>query len=52
MTFQLSRGSAPLLVSMPHIGTTIPPALRGGYVPVLREMVQAALDAARALHGR
>lgn len=33
MTFKLHRGSAPLLVSMPHIGTEIPPELRAGYVP-------------------
>jgi N-formylglutamate deformylase len=33
MTFQLHRGSAPLLVSMPHVGTEIPPDLRAGYVP-------------------
>src|SRR3954463_1541687 len=33
MTFQLTRGSAPLLVSIPHMGTEIPSDLRGGYVP-------------------
>jgi N-formylglutamate deformylase len=33
MTFHLHRGSAPLLVSMPHIGTEIPPELRSCYVP-------------------
>lgn len=33
MTFNLQRGSLPLLVSMPHIGTHIPEALRGAYVP-------------------
>jgi N-formylglutamate deformylase len=33
MSFSLHRGSAPLLVSMPHIGTEIPPELRGRYVP-------------------
>lgn len=33
MTFTLDRGSKPLLVSMPHIGTEIPPDLRDGYVP-------------------
>ena len=33
MTFQLHCGTVPLLVSMPHLGTTIPDPLRGGYVP-------------------
>jgi N-formylglutamate deformylase len=33
MSFQLHRGSAPLLVSMPHIATEIPADLRDGYVP-------------------
>lgn len=33
MSFQLLRGSAPLLVSMPHTGTHIPPELQPGYVP-------------------
>lgn len=33
MTFTLHRGSAPLLVSMPHIGTEIPPELHSAYVP-------------------
>ena len=33
MTFQLTRGSAPLLVSIPHMGTEIPSELRGGFVP-------------------
>ncbi len=33
MTFTLHRGSAPLLVSMPHIGTEIPPELQSAYVP-------------------
>jgi N-formylglutamate deformylase len=33
MTFSLRQGSAPLLVSIPHMGTEIPPALRDGYVP-------------------
>ena len=33
MTFQLHCGTVPLLVSMPHLGTTIPDELRGGYVP-------------------
>ncbi len=33
MTFRLHRGTVPLLVSMPHIGTHIPEALQGGYTP-------------------
>jgi N-formylglutamate deformylase len=33
MTFTLQRGTAPLVVSMPHIGTFIPDALRAAYVP-------------------
>ncbi|HSH91148.1 MAG TPA: N-formylglutamate deformylase [Ramlibacter sp.] len=33
MTFSLQRGSAPLVVSMPHIGTEIPEDLRDHYVP-------------------
>ena len=32
MTFHLRQGSAPLLVSIPHLGTEIPQALRAGYV--------------------
>ena len=32
MSFRLRRGTAPLLVSMPHIGTRIPEELRAGYV--------------------
>ncbi len=33
MTFQLHQGHAPLLVSMPHMGTAIPDTLRDRYVP-------------------
>lgn len=33
MSFQLHRGTMPLLVSMPHIGTRIPPELQARYVP-------------------
>ena len=33
MSFQLHRGSIPLLVSIPHMGTEIPQPLRGDYVP-------------------
>ncbi|MEJ6023531.1 N-formylglutamate deformylase [Ramlibacter sp. PS4R-6] len=32
MSFSLHRGSAPLLVSMPHVGTEIPAELRDRYV--------------------
>ena len=31
MNYQLHRGSAPLLVSIPHMGTVIPEALRGDF---------------------
>jgi N-formylglutamate deformylase len=33
MSFILHHGTAPLLVSMPHTGTEIPPELRDDYVP-------------------
>ena len=33
MTFTLQRGSVPMLVSMPHIGTEIPLDLQGSYTP-------------------
>lgn len=33
MSFILNRGAAPLLVSMPHIGTAIPEVLQGDYQP-------------------
>jgi N-formylglutamate deformylase len=33
MTFSLHQGSVPLLVSIPHMGTEIPQALRAQYVP-------------------
>jgi N-formylglutamate deformylase len=33
MSLTLNRGTAPLLVSMPHIGTDIPAELRDSYVP-------------------
>jgi N-formylglutamate deformylase len=32
MSYTLHRGTAPLLVSIPHMGTEIPPELRGDYV--------------------
>jgi N-formylglutamate deformylase len=33
ITFHLQRGTQPLLISMPHIGTHIPEALRDSYMP-------------------
>ena len=33
MIFTLTSGQAPLLVSMPHVGTEIPPDLQAGFVP-------------------
>jgi N-formylglutamate deformylase len=33
MNFLLNTGTSPLLVSMPHLGTEIPDALKGDYVP-------------------
>lgn len=33
MSFHLHQGSSALLVSMPHIGTEIPPELQNAYVP-------------------
>ncbi len=33
MSFSLHRGDSPLMVSMPHVGTEIPDALRERYVP-------------------
>lgn len=33
MTFSLSSGTAPLLISLPHVGTEIPDELRDRYVP-------------------
>lgn len=33
MSYSLHRGNAPLLVSMPHIGTEIPRDLQAGYAP-------------------
>lgn len=43
MSFTLHRGTSPLLVSMPHIGTDIFDDLK---------MVAAALAGCRTLHGR
>ncbi len=33
MTYSLQRGTQPMLVSMPHIGTAIPPELQSNFVP-------------------
>jgi len=33
MSFQLTTGRSPLLVSIPHLGSFIPPELRDAYVP-------------------
>jgi len=33
-TFRLHRGTAPLLVSMPHVGTAIPPDIAAGMQPI------------------
>lgn len=33
MSFHLETGRVPLLVSIPHLGTQIPPALQGAYEP-------------------
>ncbi|HEX2546315.1 MAG TPA: N-formylglutamate deformylase [Ramlibacter sp.] len=41
MTFQLRRGRAPLLVSIPHMGTEIPRELRGDYVERALEIEDA-----------
>jgi len=39
--FSLRQGSAPLLISMPHIGTQIPAALRDEFVPRALEVEDA-----------
>ncbi|MBC5783909.1 N-formylglutamate deformylase [Ramlibacter sp. USB13] len=41
MTYTLHRGTAPLLVSIPHMGTEIPQELRGGYVSRALEVEDA-----------
>jgi N-formylglutamate deformylase len=33
VSFNLQRGTAPLVISMPHIGAEIPELMRGAYVP-------------------
>lgn len=33
MSFSLRHGTSPLLVSMPHVGTEIPPELQSAYLP-------------------
>jgi N-formylglutamate deformylase len=55
MSFRLHRGTAPLLVSIPHMGTEIPAALRGDYAERALEVEDAdwhldrLYDFARAL---
>lgn len=41
MNFRLHRGAVPLLVSIPHMGTEIPTALRGDYVERALEVEDA-----------
>src|SRR5205085_11382139 len=41
MNYQLHRGTAPLLVSIPHMGTEIPQHLRGDYVERALEVEDA-----------
>jgi N-formylglutamate deformylase len=41
MSFRLHRGTAPLLVSIPHMGTEIPAGLRGDYVARALEVEDA-----------
>lgn len=41
MSFRLHRGAVPLLVSIPHMGTEIPTALRGDYVERALEVEDA-----------
>ena len=41
MNYRLQRGTAPLLLSIPHMGTEIPAGLRGDYVPRAREVEDA-----------
>jgi N-formylglutamate deformylase len=40
-TFNLHQGTAPLLVSMPHLGTSLPEALKPNYVPRALEVEDA-----------
>jgi N-formylglutamate deformylase len=47
MSFTLHRGSSPLVVSMPHIGTEIPPELHGAYVPRALDVEDADWHLAR-----
>ena len=46
MSFALHQGRAPLLVSMPHLGTLIPAELQGNYVSraLATEDSQGSLD--------
>jgi len=41
MNYRLQRGTAPLLLSIPHMGTEIPAGLRGDYVPRALEVEDA-----------
>ena len=41
MTFHLQPGRIPLLVSIPHMGTAIPPELRASYLPRALEVEDA-----------
>src|ERR1700733_15598853 len=36
--FQLRRGSAPLIVSMPHVGARVPEEIEHGFTPVARAL--------------
>ena len=49
-TFTLQQGTAPLLVSMPHIGTDIPADLRVHYVPRALEVEDTDWHLARLYH--
>ena len=40
-TFKLHQGVAPLLVSMPHLGTVLPEELKPNYVPRALEIEDA-----------
>lgn len=56
-TFTLERGSAPLLVSFPHVGETVPPAIEARLTPEARRLpdtdwaVDALYDFVDALGG-
>ncbi len=48
--FHLTRGDSPLLVSIPHLGTTIPQEDRGRYVPRALEVEDADWHLDRLYH--